>query len=204
VNADFFAPGGTLDPIPISDGELYYQAGFPLGASADDILAELIAGISWRSERITLWGKTVLQPRLTAWYGDHDAHYSYSGICLAPLPWTDRLSDIKRRIETATGAPFNSVLLNYYRDQNDSMGFHSDDEPELGPQPVIASLSLGVQRSFILKHKKNKTLKPLRLNLASGSLLLMKGDTQHNWRHGIARETRACGPRINLTFRQIR
>jgi len=113
------------------------------------------------------------------------------------------LLEIRRRIETVVEAPFNSVLLNYYRDNRDSMGFHSDDEPELGARPVIASLSLGEERTFILKHKANKFAKPVRLRLASGSLLLMKGETQRYWKHGIAKETRRCGPRVNLTFRRI-
>jgi alkylated DNA repair dioxygenase AlkB len=98
---------------------------------------------------------------------------------------------------------FNSVLVNYYRDNRDSIGFHSDDEPELGARPVIASLSLGEERTFILKHKRSKSVSPVHLRLASGSLLLMKGDTQRCWRHGILKESRSCGPRVNLTFRTI-
>ena len=102
-----------------------------------------------------------------------------------------------------TLASFNSVLLNYYRDNRDSMGFHSDDEPELGERPVIASVSLGEERTLVLKHQLNKLAKPVRLRLASGSVLLMKGETQRYWKHGVAKKTRACGPRINLTFRRI-
>lgn len=203
VSADLFPASDTLAAIPLPDGELYYQPHFNCGISAQAILEQLIADTPWRTEQITLWGKTILQPRMTAWYGDPDAHYTYSGIRLAPLPWTPLLSDIKLRIEAASRTSFNSVLLNYYRNEHDSMGFHSDDEPELGRQPAIASLSFGEERVFILKHKKNKALKPLHLKLASGSLLLMQGDTQHNWRHGIAKETRPCRPRVNLTFRRI-
>jgi alkylated DNA repair dioxygenase AlkB len=107
-------------------------------------------------------------------------------------------------MESIAEARFNSVLLNYYRDQRDSMGFHSDDEPELGDRPVIASLSLGEERTFVFKHRKVKTLKPVRLKLASGSLLLMKGETQSYWKHGIDKESRRCGPRVNLTFRSIK
>jgi alkylated DNA repair dioxygenase AlkB len=106
-------------------------------------------------------------------------------------------------VESASGESFNSVLLNYYRDHRDSMGFHSDDERELGPRPTIASLSLGEERTFILKSKADKSLRPVRLKLNSGSLLVMKGDTQTNWKHAIHKETRPCGPRINLTFRYI-
>ena len=112
--------------------------------------------------------------------------------------WISR-AGLKRSLRT----DFNSVLLNYYRDHRDSMGMHSDDEPELGERPILASLSLGEERTFILKHKRDKALKPVRLKLASGSLLLMKGDTQRYWKHGIDKETRPCGPRVNLTFRRI-
>jgi len=203
VNANLFSAFNVLEAIPLPDGELYYQAHLDLGAPEENLLQQLITSTPWRAEHITLWGKPVLQPRLTAWYGDPEAHYTYSGIELAPMPWTTLLADIRKKVEAACATPFNSVLLNYYRDEQDSMGFHSDDEPELGRQPVIASLSLGEERDFILKHKKSRTLKPVRLSLASGSLLLMKGDTQHNWRHGIAKETQPCGPRVNLTFRRI-
>jgi len=119
------------------------------------------------------------------------------------MAWTPLLLDIKARVEDAVGSAFNSVLLNYYRDQRDSIGFHSDDEPELGLRPVIASVSLGDERTFVLKHKTAKHVPPIRLRLTSGSLLLMRGATQHCWRHGIPKETRPCGPRINLTFRSI-
>ncbi len=192
-----------LERIPIADGEVYYSHKLELGCDDNEALDRLIADVPWRQESILVWGKMYLQPRLVAWYGDSGSDYTYSGITLTPLPWTDLLLEIKRTIETVTGASFNSVLLNYYRDNRDSMGFHSDDEPELGLRPVIASLSLGEERTLILKHKLNKLAKPVRLKLASNSLLLMKGETQRYWTHGIAKESRQCGPRINLTFRRI-
>ena len=148
-------------------------------------------------------GGKVLQPRLTAWYGDPDRAYVYSGIKNLPLPWTDMLREIKRRIEDCTDEQFNSVLLNFYRDNNDSMGFHSDDEKELGPEPAIASFSLGDRRTFLFKHKSRKDLDTFSVPLPSGSVLLMKGATQRNYQHAINREKRPCGPRINLTFRKI-
>lgn len=185
------------------DAEVLYLDRLDLGQSDAQLLERLIAEIPWRAEEVVMWGRRVPQPRLTAWYGDPGAHYAYSGIELDPLPWTPLLADIKSRVETASGTAFNSALINYYRDERDSIGFHSDDEPELGRRPVIASLSLGEERTFILKHKTSKHLQPVRLRLESGSLLLMKGDTQHRWRHGIAKESRPCGPRINLTFRTI-
>ena len=166
-------------------------------------MRRLIDEISWRAEKIVVWGKTYPQPRLIAWYGDLGKNYTYSGIHLERLPWTQMLLDIKSRVEAVAHTQFNSVLLNYYRDHRDSMGMHSDDEPELGERPVLASLSLGEERILILKHKRDKGLKPVRLQLESGSLLLMKGDTQHYWKHGIDKETRPCGPRVNLTFRRI-
>ena len=148
-----------------------------------------------------MFGKTHPQPRLTAWYGD--MAYRYSGLTMQPLPWTPLLLEIKNRVETITDHRFNSVLLNYYRDQADSMGMHSDDEKELGPNPAIASLSLGAERLFSLKHKTRRDLKTLKQGLPDSSLMLMRGETQKHWRHGIDKSRRAHGPRINLTFRRI-
>jgi alkylated DNA repair dioxygenase AlkB len=201
---DLFLAGDSLEHIPMQQAEIYYQPQLALGNSADAIMRELIDNVPWRVEHIVMWGKTVAQPRLTAWYGDEESEYAYSGIHLSPLPWTALLLDLKKRVETASNITFNSVLLNYYRDNNDSMGFHSDDERELGNQPVIASLSFGEERTFILKHKTAKAVKPVQLKLASGSLLLMKSDTQKYWKHGINKEPRQCGPRVNLTFRCIK
>ena len=192
-----------LVKIPMQDAEVSYQSEFVLASDRAAILRHLIAEVPWRQDNIVIWGKLHSQPRLVAWYGDPDCSYTYSGTTLSPLPWTNPLLDIRSRIESLTATTFNSVLLNYYRDNRDSMGFHSDDEPELGKEPVIASLSLGEERTFVLKHKVNKLAKPVRLRLESGSLLLMKGETQRYWKHGIAKESRPCGPRINLTFRRI-
>ena len=194
---DLFSANDTLTPIPIDDGELYFIE--RLQVPPGDILARLIAETDWRAESITLWGKQHLQPRLTAWYGE--ARYHYSGMTLEPQPFTPLQLLLKREVERVSGRRFNSVLLNYYRDQNDSMGFHSDDEKELGPQPAIASLSFGAPRTFILKHKRLP--QTLKLALGDGSLLLMAGATQANWRHGINKQRGACGPRVNLTFRNI-
>jgi len=200
---DLFEATDRLERIPIADGEVYYVSDLNLGRNADALLRQLIAEIPWRQDNIVVWGKMYSQPRLVAWYGDRGSDYTYSGIKLTPRPWTDLLLDIKRRVEAVSATAFNSVLLNYYRDNRDSMGFHSDDEPELGARPIIASLSFGEERMFIMKHKVKKLAKPVRLRLESGSLLLMKGETQRYWKHGIAKESRPCGPRINLTFRRI-
>ena len=203
VTADLFSVHEGLEPIPMPDAEVYYLRHLPLAETPDIVMHHLIDEVPWRAEKIVIWGRTYPQPRLIAWYGDVGKNYTYSGITLSPLSWTQTLLDIKSRVEEAARTDFNSVLLNYYRGHRDSMGLHSDDEPELGERPILASLSLGEERTFILKHKREKALKPVRLKLASGSLLLMKGDTQHYWKHGIDKETRPCGPRVNLTFRRI-
>lgn len=187
--------------LPLPDADLLFWRQVDLGRPYHSLLQALIDTSDWRQEEITVYGKSYLQPRMSAWHGD--LSYSYSGIRLEPLPWTPTLLDLKTRVEALTEHQFNSVLLNYYRDQNDSMGMHSDDERELGSQPAIASLSLGDERRFLLKHKTRKDLKTVKLALPAGSLLLMRGDTQQYWRHGINKETRPCGPRINLTFRFI-
>ena len=203
---DLFTSTNHLQPLPIPDAAVYYLPTLDLPGTLDHekIMHHLIAHTPWRQDEILVWNKRYAQPRLVAWYGDPGSAYTYSGITLAPMRWTNLLLDIKKQVETVAAITFNSVLLNYYRDHNDSMGFHSDDEPELGTKPVIASLSLGEERTFILKHRTNKLAKPIRLKLTSGSLLLMKGATQQNYKHGIAKESHRCGPRINLTFRRIR
>lgn len=200
---DLFTPSGELRLLDIADAEIYYQSLLDLSASADVVLRQLIEQVPWRAEEVTVWGKRYQQPRLIAWFGDEGAQYSYSGVDLEPLRWTPLIADIRQRVESATSLRFNSVLLNYYRDHRDSMGYHSDDEPELGKKPAIASVSLGETRTFVLKHKTRRDMKPIKLDLESGSLLLMKGVTQQHWKHGIDKLDRPCGPRVNLTFRRI-
>lgn len=196
---DLFASSNSLTPIPIEDGELGFLKQLDLPIGNDEILARLIAETAWRAESVTLWGKSFLQPRLSAWHGDRQ--YTYSGLRLDPLPFTPLQLIVKQAVEAATGIEFNSLLLNYYRDGRDSMGMHSDDEAELGVNPVIASVSFGEARTFIMRHRRTK--QTLKLVLNSGSLLLMRGKTQHNWLHGINKSTRPMGPRVNLTFRRI-
>ena len=196
---DLFAPDPVLMPIPLEDGALAMLSQLPLGISNEQVLARLIAESAWRCERVTVWGKQHRQPRLTAWYGE--AAYAYSGLTLVPTPFSALLLELKAAVELACGRRFNSVLLNYYRDQHDSMGMHSDDEAELGAEPAIASLSFGATRTFILRHKASK--RTVKLDLTSGSLLLMAGTTQSHWTHGINKQSRPAGPRVNLTFRNI-
>lgn len=200
---DLFSPDTTLTtsltPIPLEDGQLAMLTQLPLNLGNAAVMARLVAETDWRAESITLWGKQFLQPRLTAWHGD--ASYTYSGLTLPALPFSPLLAEIKQAVEAVSARRFNSVLLNYYRDGRDSMGMHSDDEPELGPAPAIASVSFGATRTFVLRHKRSK--RTVKLDLNDGSMLLMAGATQANWSHGINKTTRALGPRINLTFRFI-
>jgi alkylated DNA repair dioxygenase AlkB len=198
---DLFPAPPTLLAIPIEDGELAMLDRLPLpdGASTAEVLAQLIRETEWRHDTVVVYGKRYLQPRLTAWYGE--ASYTYSGLTLRPLPLTPLLSSLRTTVEALTGHRYNSVLLNYYRDGSDSMGMHSDDEPELGRDPVIASLSLGATRTFTLRHKTSK--RTLKLDLRDGSLLLMAGALQKYWLHGINKTAKPTGPRLNLTFRYI-
>lgn len=196
---DLFSAEAGLLPIPIEDGELYFMRQLPLAVDNAEVMQGLLDETAWKAETIFLFGREVPQPRLSAWYGER--RYTYSGRTFEPLPFTALQLAIKHAVEAATGKRFNSLLLNYYRDEHDSMGFHSDDEPELGPQPAIASLSFGATRTFILKHKKLP--KTVKIDLTDGSLLLMAGKLQHCWRHGINKERKPCGGRINLTFRLI-
>jgi alkylated DNA repair dioxygenase AlkB len=149
-----------------------------------------------------MFGKLLAQPRLTAWYGSAGTNYSYSGLNLVPEPFSKELLTLKAKIEQVGSTQFNSVLLNLYRNENDSMGWHADDEKELGINPIIASLSLGQTRKFQVKHKLTKNLN-LNLLLTHGSLLLMRGEMQHYWQHAIPKSKNSCDQRINLTFRNI-
>lgn len=203
MTPDLFDNAPELERFHIEDADISFAPSIELSKDRDELLRELITDTPWRHVSVTIWGKTHLQPRLIAWYGDSGRQYSYSGISLDPLPWTQALTELRHTVEGLAGETFNSVLLNYYRNHRDSMGFHSDDERELGPTPTIASLSVGATRTFILKHKTRSDLKPVRLDLPSGSLIVMKGGTQKFWKHGIDKQTKPCGPRVNLTFRRI-
>jgi alkylated DNA repair dioxygenase AlkB len=196
---DLFSPEAGLQPIPIEDGELALLAQLSLPMSNAEVFERLVKETAWRQESIVVYGKRHPQPRLTAWYGE--ASYTYSGLRLDPLPMTPLLAQLRAAVEAATGQRYNSVLLNYYRDGADSMGMHSDDEPELGPRPVIASLSYGATRSFVLRHKTSK--RTLKFDLGDGNLLLMGGALQRHWMHGINKTAKPTGPRLNLTFRYI-
>ena len=200
---DLFSLDRQFEPVSMPDADVSILYDLDTHASYDAIFKTLHRDSKWQQRRMWMYGRWVDQPRLTAWHGDPARVYKYSGIKEIPMPWTDTLRELKRRVEDCTDEQFNSVLLNLYRDQNDSMGFHSDDEKELGPEPAIASLSFGATRTFIFKHKARKDLKPVSIPLQEGSVLMMRGKTQRFWKHAINRETQVCGPRINLTFRKI-
>ncbi|MCU0525758.1 MAG: alpha-ketoglutarate-dependent dioxygenase AlkB [Elainella sp. Prado103] len=186
----------------LPDAEIILYPNFCDAQQSDRWLAVFTQTIAWRQDWIRIYGRSLLQPRLTAWYGDPEKSYTYSGLTMLPQSWTPALLNLKTQVEAAADQKFNSVLLNLYRDGNDSMGWHSDDEPELGKNPVIASLSLGGTRRFMLRHRSRKDLK-YELALTSGSLLIMAGTTQHYWQHQVPKTKRAVSPRINLTFRCI-
>ena len=169
---------------------------------ADALLRELTQTLDWQVHCIRLFGRLVASPRRSCWIGDSEAVYRYSGMRFTPRPWTPALSLLREEVGAAAGVRFNSVLVNLYRDGDDAMGWHSDDEPELGPEPLIASLSLGGERRFVLKHRRRPENR-LALLLKHGSLLLMSGETQRNYRHALPRTRKPVAPRINLTFRSI-
>ena len=196
------AAAGAPREIIIADGRLRYWTGAFDQPESDRLLLELRQGIEWQQEEILIFGRRRRVPRLVAWHGDPLASYTYSGTRHEPRPWTGALLEIRARIEALTGVTFNSVLLNLYRDGQDSMGWHSDDEPELGRDPQIASVSLGATRRFRLQHRRRKS-EVLNLDLGHGSLLLMAGETQHHWRHCVPKTAVQVGERINLTFRCV-
>lgn len=196
----FFEEEGQSQGLPLELLE-YKPAIFDADESIT-LLQSLIKNTTWKQESIYMYGKMVQTPRLTAWYGDVGKDYAFSGTRLKPLPWTDNLLYIKSKVELIAGITFNSVLLNYYRDGNDSVAWHSDNETELGKNPVIASVSFGQVRRFDIRHKKDHELK-YAVYLENGSLLLMKGDLQQNWDHRIAKSIKPMKERVNLTFRVI-
>ena len=183
------------------DGLVTYEPDFLHVDEADALLAFLREEIPWSQDAMTLFGRRVAFPRLTAWYGDPDAVYTYSGLRNEPRPWTPLLQSLRERLVARTGVPFNSVLLNFYRDGADAMGWHADDERELGVQPTIASLSVGGERPFQLRHRRDG--ETIALPLAHGSLLVMSGQTQHAWVHRLPKQRRVHAPRINLTYRRV-
>jgi alkylated DNA repair dioxygenase AlkB len=188
--------------LDLPDADVALDAAWLAAGEADALFEALRAAAPWDVHRIRMFGRVVDSPRLSCWIGDPGTGYRYSGTHFEPNPWPVALRPIRARLAEELRIDFNSVLANLYRDGRDCMGWHSDDEPELGSRPLIASLSLGGTRRFVLKHRKDPSTK-LALELPPGSLLVMRGATQANYRHALPRTARPVGARINLTFRRI-
>lgn len=183
------------------DGVAEYIPSFLGGADAQRVYLALLAQIPWRDEDLFMFGRRITVPRKTCWFGDPQAVYRYSGVTHEPVPWLPPLLELRTLVQASTCVVFNSVLANLYRDGRDSMGWHADNERELGAEPAIASLSLGAARLFSLQHRKTK--RKVNVMLESGSLLIMRGALQHHWRHSLPKTTQITAPRINLTFRFV-
>jgi len=186
----------------IDNGEYLFFPDFFSKLESDLYLHKMEENIDWKQESMNMYGKQVNFPRLTAWYGDNDKPYSFSGITLEPKTWNSELMEIKQKIEPLSNVVFNSVLLNRYRSGNDSISWHTDAEKELGLNPVIASVNFGATRKFQLRHIHTK--EKLEIELTHGSLLVMKGQLQHYWQHQVPKTSKVVGERINLTFRVIK
>ena len=186
----------------VPDASIIYYPNFFSTEEATIFFDTLQMEIPWQQDDIKVYGKVYPQPRLTALFGNEGKSYSYSNITMHPHKWSPLLMSIKEKVEKTTEAIYSTVLLNYYRDGKDSNGWHADNEKELGTNPIIASLSFGAERMFQLKHNAIPNQK-INIPLAHGSLLVMKGTTQHFWKHQIPKTTKPIGSRINLTFRII-
>ncbi len=196
----------TTDPVrqvlPMQDAKVTFYQSFFNSKESDEVFTILLSEINWRQDKMKLYGKEIDLPRKTAWYGDRNKSYTFSGIHLNPEPWTPTLLKVKQRIEEIAEVQFNSVLLNLYRHGSDGISWHTDAEPELGENPVIGSVSFGGARRFMFRHRQDHELKA-EVELTHGSFLLMAGETQHFWQHQIPKTSRQVEPRINLTFRDI-
>jgi alkylated DNA repair dioxygenase AlkB len=204
IQADLF--GQTIEtPNPIikfKDAELLYHPSFFDKAESDRIFKTLLETIEWKQDKIMMYGKELPLPRLSAWYGDNNKPYTYSGITLNPLPWTDELLQIKDKIEAEAKVKFSSVLLNRYRDGQDYVGWHTDAEKELGKNPIIGSVNFGATRKFQLRRIDDHKEK-IEVELKHGTFLVMGGATQHFWQHQVPKTAHKIGERLNLTFRVI-
>lgn len=188
--------------LSMPDAEVTFYRNFFNQQDSDELFQTLLNEIQWRQDKMRIYGKEVNLPRKTAWYGDRNMSYKFSGIHLDPEPWIPTLLQIKEKVDEIAKVNFNSVLLNLYRDGNDGISWHTDAEPELGNNPVIGSVSFGGARRFMFRHKHNQDLKA-EIELIDGSFLLMTGATQHFWQHQIPKTSKQVQPRINLTFRVI-
>ncbi|WP_320203482.1 alpha-ketoglutarate-dependent dioxygenase AlkB family protein [Agrobacterium rosae] len=186
--------------LPLDGAQVVYHPAPDLGMSADELFNLLRRDIVWEQHSIKIEDRVIPQPRLSSWYGDVVHTYSTLAHVLTPHAFTPLLEMVRERVETICASKFNSMLANLYRSGDDAIGWHSDNEPELGPEPLIASISLGAERRFDLRRRDDHS-KTVRLVLEHGSLLVMSGETQRNWQHGVARTKQVTRERINLTFR---
>jgi len=189
--------------LDVPDSDISYIENFIDLDTSNSLYDLLIKTTPWQQDDIKVFGKLYPQPRLTAFYSLNTQPYSYSNISMQPHPFTNELLELMEKIKHLTNIDFNSCLINLYRNGKDSNGWHADDEKELGKNPKIASISLGQERFFYLRHKTDQHRKQ-KLRLAHGSMLLMQGATQHFWQHQIPKTTKPIGPRINLTFRILK
>lgn len=204
IQSDLFGqPIETRNPIiKLNDAELLYHPNFFDKLESDSIFKTLLETIQWKQDTINMYGRELPLPRLSAWYGENNKPYTYSGITLNPLPWTDELLKIKEKIEAEAKVKFSSVLLNRYRDGQDYVGWHTDAEKELGRNPVIGSVNFGATRKFQLRRIDDHKEK-FEVELSHGTFLVMQGTTQHFWQHQVPKTASKIGERLNLTFRVI-
>jgi alkylated DNA repair dioxygenase AlkB len=195
------ALGGARRVVLDEHSLVTYDRDFLDAETADELLSELLSVVPWKQEHLRLYGRAIPFPRLTAWYGDPGAVYTYSGIVNEPRAWIAPLARLRDRLRVTLGVRFNSALLNLYRTGSDGMGWHADDEPELGERPTIASVSLGATRRFDLRAEPKGETRSLALE--HGSLLVMSGETQRRWKHQVPKEPTVRAPRVNATFRFI-
>jgi len=190
-----------LQLSPDRQSEITFWPSWLGSTAADDLLAIAIDQVAWRQDNIHIAGKSIPIPRLQNWYGDPTTSYTYSRIKLQAVAFPPWMEILRRRVERQTGNCFNRTLVNYYRDGQDSVDWHADDERELGSEPIIASVSLGQERAFLLRHKTTK--ERLKINLPHGSLMMMGPGIQEHWHHSVAKDKNVVGPRINFTFRNM-
>ena len=195
-------PTPRVEELNLERADVVVHRHYFLAEDADRYFNVLRDEVEWKQEEALLFGKRQPIPRLTAWFGDSQGTYTYSGIKMTPTPWTEVLAEIRDRTGMVAETEFNSVLLNLYRDGQDSVDWHADDEPELGPEPTIGSVSLGATRRFHLR-PKDGSLETVSVELHHGDVLVMRGPMQHAWQHQLPKTQRAVGPRINLTFRTV-
>lgn len=196
------APTQQWRDLALPDGRFQMMTGFLDSNEAWRLFDLLYKEVPWRHDEIRMWGKTHRLPRLQQWFGEPGQTYTWSGIRMGPTPWLPSLLRIRAKVEEASGHRFNTVLANLYRDGQDTVGWHADDEADLGPDPVIASVSLGAERDFVLRHNTLEEHRNVKVLLTHGSLLVMSDGSQANWKHAVPRRKRITAPRINLTFRR--